>query len=367
MDRIERLKEALARDDLDAIALAPGPTLRYVTGAHFMLTDRLFLLIVPVDGTPAVIVPNLEQAEWAASVSFDAHVFPWDDVEGPDYAIEQAANALPQLSHIGVEPLGLRYMEVACLQRHFKKSQLNSGENAVTSLRIRKSVDEIENIRTAARIAEAALEDTLRDVKPGIQERQIAAKLSSLLLAHGGEGISFGPIVLSGPKSALPHGVPGDRAVQPGELLLIDFGTAHAGYHCDITRTFVVGAEPNDRTREVYEAVRLGNEHGREACRPGATPHDIHHATQDHLHQEPFTEFFKHRTGHGLGLDVHEPPSIMDGATTPLEPGEVFTIEPGLYLEGFGGVRIEDDIAITERGADTLTVYPRELKVIGND
>jgi len=202
-------------------------------------------------------------------------------------------------------------------------------------------------------------------VQVGMTEKQISAELVSRMLGKGGEGISFGPIVLGGPKSALPHGVPDERPVGAGEYLLIDFGTSWQGYHCDITRTFVVGAEPDDMQRAVYEAVRQGNADGCAKATVGTSSHDVHMAAQAPIMAPEFADYFKHRTGHGLGLDIHEPPSVMEGNHDPLAAGSVITVEPGLYLDGWGGVRIEDDIWVTADGPVSLTSFSHALRVIG--
>jgi Xaa-Pro dipeptidase len=198
-----------------------------------------------------------------------------------------------------------------------------------------------------------------------MREREVAARLSSELLLGGGDGVSFGPIVLAGERSALPHGEPGDREIRRGELLLVDFGTSHHGYHCDITRTFVVGAEPDELQRRVHGAVLAANEAGRGAARSGVTASELHHVCQADLHGPQWEGWTKFRTGHGLGLDIHEPPSVVAGNQSRLEAGMVFTVEPGLYREGWGGVRIEDDVLVTENGAESLTRLPRELRVLG--
>ena len=365
MDRIEELRELLQASGADALAVVPGPTLRYLTGQHFESSERFFLLLIPAAGRPCVVLPNLEEANWRAAVSFETAVFTWDDTEGPVRALAEAGTEFPAVSSIAVEPLNMRVMEYELLRERFPDSTLISADGITDTMRLSKKPDEIAAMRKAIAISEAALEEVVSVVRLGDTEKRIASKLSAALLEGGGEGISFGPIVLSGPNSALPHGVPSDRPVQKGEFLLIDFGTSVEGYHSDITRTFVVGAEPDERTRAVYEAVRAGNAAGVAACRPGVTASAVHHAAQDGFSIPAFAKFSTHRTGHGLGLDIHEPPSIMDGNDEILTPGMVFTVEPGLYLEGWGGVRIEDNVLITEAGADVLTAYPRDLRILG--
>ena len=173
------------------------------------------------------------------------------------------------------------------------------------------------------------------------------------------------PLVQSGPNSALPHGRTGNRPVSGGDLLLIDFTTTVDGYYGDMTRTFIVGRHADDRQQEVYAAVKAANEAGREAARPGVSCQDVDRAARGAIDDAGYGEYFIHRTGHGLGLDVHEPPSIVEGNQLQLEEGMVFTIEPGIYIDGWGGVRIEDNVVVTENGVESLTTFDRELRIIG--
>lgn len=364
MDRLNLLRESLKRTGMSAFALTAGSSFRWLAGHSIGEGDRLFLVLIPAQGTPAAVLPSLELSNWKACVSFEARLFPWEDNQGPDKAVDAALSGLGPLERLAIEPGVMRVQEYEALRRHLPGARFEDAATIVIPLRLHKGREEADAVRRAARIAEEALEETLRTVRVGVSEREVAGRLAGLLLAKGGEGISFGPIVLSGPKSALPHGVPDERAVRAGELLLIDFGTSWKGFHCDITRTFVVGALPDDQTRWVYETVREGNAKGVAAARPGATAHDVHHAAQDGFAAPEFAQYFKHRTGHGLGLDIHEAPSIMDGNRHVLEPGMLFTVEPGLYLEGWGGVRIEDDIWITSSGSESLTRFPRDLRVL---
>ncbi len=366
-ERIGALQERLQRQSIDLLVLNPGPSMTYLTGHAFESHERLFLLLVPARGEPAAILPLLEQDNWASSVPSVSKVFLWDDKDGPEQAARAAFAEFAAAQRVAIEPLGLRYMEYAVLERCLPGREIVPADALVGAMRQHKSAEEAEAIRRAARIAERALEHTLQQVRPGMSEKEIAAQLVSRMLALGGEGISFGPIVLGGPKSALPHGVPDERPVGAGEFLLIDFGTSWHGYHCDITRTFVMGgAEPSERMRDVYEAVRAGNAAGVAVATAEATAHEVHTAAQAPLSEPRFEGYFKHRTGHGLGLDIHEPPSVMEGNHEPLGVGTVITVEPGLYLEGWGGVRIEDDVWVTEEGPDSLTSFPRDLRIVGS-
>ena len=363
--RLEQLRQAAAGVGVDAVVLTPAATMTWLLGHDFEAHERLFLLIVPTADAPVAVVPALEEANFRGAAPAVGSVHLWDDADGPENAAAAALKCLGKATRVAVEPLSLRYMEFEHLRRELPKAKIESAEEIVSELRLKKSDEEAALMKRASKIAEAALEFTLRDVKPGRKEIEIASKLSSELLRRGGGGISFGPIVLSGPKSALPHGVPDEREMQEGEFLLIDFGTSFGGYHCDITRTFVVSGSPTDRMREVYESVLQANIRGVAASRPGVTYDYVHKNCQANLHARRFRQFMTHRTGHGLGLEIHEPPSVMAGNDDVVEEGAVFTIEPGLYLEGWGGVRIEDNVRVTEQGCELLTSSPRELRILG--
>ncbi len=363
-DRIGRLQEEVREAGIDLLVLAPSPSLTYLTGHAFDAHERLFLLFIPATGAPAAILPELEEHNWKSSVPVVQTVFLWDDKDGPGVAAA-AACASFAATKVGIEPLGLRYMEYSVLAANLPDAEFVDAQATVNALRQYKDAEEAESIRRAARIAEESLEEVLALVRVGMTEREISAQLCSRLLGKGGEGISFGPIILGGPKSALPHGVPDNRPLGNGEFLLIDYGTSYNGYHCDITRTFVVGSEPSDQMRQVYEAVLAGNIAGCAATNAAATSHEVHTAAQAPLQDPAFDGYFKHRTGHGLGIDIHEPPSVMEGNHDPLGIGSVITVEPGLYLEGWGGVRIEDDLWVQEDGAEILTSFDKALRIVG--
>ncbi len=364
-ERIEKLQKAMGNTRFDLCVINPGSTLLYLTGHRFSAHERLFLLLVPREGEPVAVVPALEEDNWHHAVPSVTDIHLWDDADGPLAAAKAAFGHFAAAKEVGVESLGCRFLEYSHIVRQLPNASISSADAVVDSLRLIKSGEEAAKMRRAAEIAESALEAVIATVKVGSREAEIASLLASKLLEGGGEGISFPIIALSGPKSALPHGIPDDREVASGELLLLDFGTSFGGYHSDITRTFVVGAEPSDAVREMYEAVRDANARGRAAAKPGLTSHDIHTLCQVELESDKWSEFSTHRTGHGLGLEVHEPPSIMRGDQTVLRPGMTFTVEPGLYKDGFGGVRIEDDLWITNSGAESLTSSPRDLRILG--
>ena len=364
--RLENVRQGLTAQGIDYLALVPGFNLRYLTGMDFVLLERPFITFIPADETtePVLVIPELETPTWKRGAHFEARIFAWDDKSGPDEAMRQASEALPGMRALAVEHLRMRVLEHDLICRFLPDVRIVKGEAVLDPLRMRKDASEIASLRRAVEVAEAALEEVVSGLSPGLAEREICRQLTSAILLRGGETVPIEPIVLSGPRSALPHGRPGERRVEAGEILLIDFVMTVNGYHSDITRTFVAGQEPSGRLREVYAAVRAANEAGRTAVRPGATCQDVDRVTRQVLVDAGLGEHFIHRTGHGLGLDVHEEPGIVEGNDMPLEEGMVFTIEPGVYLEGWGGIRIEDDVLVTGDGCETLTSFSRELRVV---
>lgn len=362
-EQLKRLQKIAQGVRLDALALVPGSNLRYLTGISFHLLERPFIIFIPAEGEPAIVVPSLEMKQ-LRETGFPGTYFAWTDAEGYADAFTNATEILNLAGkNIGVEGLRMRVKEGQLIQHYAPGSQIIDADEALIDLRIVKTPEEVEFHRRAVRVSEQALSQLLEELQIGMTERQIARRLSELQIELGGAGDSFSPTVLVGPRSALPHGQPGDTPLQQGDTLLIDFGTIYKGYVSDITRTFFVG-EPSARARAIYETVLAANTTGREAAGPGATGNDIDTQTTEALKNAGFEDYIKHRTGHGLGIDIHEHPNISRGETRSLEPGMVFTIEPGLYVEGEVGVRIEDNIVVTEDGAESLTTFPRELKVL---
>jgi Xaa-Pro dipeptidase len=198
-------------------------------------------------------------------------------------------------------------------------------------------------------------------IRAGRTELEVAADLQVAMLRQGGQGEAFAPLVVAGPNSAKPHAGPSDRPLAEGDLLIVDWGTVYEGYRSDITRTFVLG-EPTPEMVRIHDAVLAANQSGRLAVRPGMPAQEVDRMARRAIVQAGYGDYFIHRTGHGLGLETHEPPYIVEGNLLMLEAGMSFTVEPGIYVPGKGGVRIEDDVVVTEDGAETLTTLPRDLR-----
>jgi Xaa-Pro dipeptidase len=361
--RISKLIQLARPSGFDCIAIMPGPNMHYFTGLHFHLSERPTLALFPVNGQPALIVPAFEASKTERS-PIEWQVFTYADGQDPFEAFDAAGKALSLSSaRIGVEAYKMRMLEFRLMANAAPHAELDVADALIAGLRLIKDPDEIASMRRAIKITEQALDDVLDVIRAGLTERQVANELLIALLRRGAESIAFEPLIQSGPNAALPHLTSTERVLQPGEVLLLDFGITIDGYTSDITRTFVVGAA-SDEIKKVYELVKQANAAGRAAARPGATGQDVDRAARKVIAEAGYGQYFTHRTGHGLGLEGHEPPYLVEGNNVPLEVGNTFTVEPGIYVPGLGGVRIEDDVLITKQGAESLTTYNREMTVI---
>lgn len=360
---LEKLKSIAATNDLATIVLLPGHNLQYLTGVHFHLLERPFMVFFPPEGDAVVALPSLEAKQFV-DTGFDGQVFAWQDAEGYESAFEQAFAALTiGNGRIGVEGLTMRFRESEIIRHFAPNATLVDADEALIALRVQKSVEEIDHHRAAVQISERALAQLLDELTLGMTEREAARRLTQLQQALGGEN-NFPPIVLFGARSALPHGSPNDTQLQEGDTVLIDFGTTYHGYYSDITRTFFAG-HPGDEMLKVYDAVLAANKAGRAAATAGISGAELDRITAQALIDSGYADYVVHRTGHGLGLDIHEHPNISADNDSLLEAGMVFTIEPGLYLPDVGGVRIEDDVYITDAGtAESLSSFPREQTIL---
>lgn len=363
--RHKELRRLLQEHDLDALALNPGPTLPYLTGLHFHLSERPVVVLFPKDGAPMIVLPELEGPK-LDDLPFEAMSFPYEEDPATWGNAFAAALALSGLlnARIGVEPRWMRVLELRYLEAAAPKAQFVNGEAVIAALRMFKDETEIAAMQKAVDIAQAALEATLPAIRPGITEREIAAELTTQLLRHGSSGaFPFHPIVSGGPNSANPHATPTDRPLQRGDLLLIDYGANVDGYFSDITRTFAIG-EVETEYQHIAEIVLQANQAARAVAGPGVPAAEVDRAARQVIEKAGYGEYFTHRTGHGLGLEVHEEPYIRGDNQQVLQPGMTFTIEPGIYLRGRNGVRIEDNVVITEDGCRSLTSLPRELRTL---
>lgn len=364
--RHARLAEALKADGIDALILNPSPSLTYLTGFHFHLMERPIAVIFSPGQTPAVILPELETAK-LSGLPFPVQSFPFNDIPStwPDAYLRAVQATKLDGCRIGVEPTRFRVLELRYLEGAAPHAVIVSAENAVASLRMRKDPTEIAAMRKAVEIAQAGLQATIPHIKIGMTEKEIASEMVLQLLQAGTHTDALGtPIVSGGPNSANPHAFPSARKIAPGDLLVIDWGAGYDGYGSDLTRTFAIG-EIAPELKKIYEIVKQANAAGRAVSRPGIPAGDVDRAARAVIEAAGYGKYFTHRVGHGLGMEGHEEPYMHSANQLALAPGMTFTVEPGIYLPEYNGVRIEDDVVITSDGAESLSDFSRDLMTIG--
>ena len=362
-DRIARLREAMAGHGLAAIALVPGANLRYLIGLDLHLSKRLTIAFVPVAEPPAFVVPALEAARVEAHTRVPLRLYPWGDAEGPAAALRRCAADLGLAGQqLGVEYTAMRVLELRGIEEAAPGVRIEDATPLLARLRMVKDSAELAAMRKAVQIIEAGLRAAIATIRPGMTERELA-EIWERHTRAAGSAPSFGTIIASGPNAAFPHHTNTDRAFQPGDLIIMDGGALWEGYASDITRTVALG-DPGPEALRIYELVRTANAAARAVARPGATGEEIDQAARSVIAEGGYGPQFLHRTGHGLGLDEHEPPNIVAGSREPLAIGTTFTIEPGIYVPGLGGVRIEDDVVLTADGAESLTTFERDLIIV---
>ncbi len=361
-DRLSDYARVAVDLGIDAVALVPGPNFTRAIEHNFMSHERPFLLVVPADGPAAALVPNLELGSWD-TVGFDGAVFDWRDQTG--YADAFAA----LMDHLGIASLGVEGQVMRVFVHHALLAaqpslKITDAEREISGLRMIKTGADIAAMQEAIDISERALHRTLASVKLGQTETQIEQMLIKTLFDEGADGLAFSPIVVAGDASAMPHAhARPDYHVKAGDALLVDFGARKNGFAADITRTVFLG-HVTDEGRAVYKTVLAANMAGLAVTRAGVTAHKIDDVVTSVLEASPFADRIRTKTGHGLGRDVHEAPYIVRGNHMPLPAGTVYTNEPGLYEIGNFGVRIEDDVLVTENGYETLTHFPKELMIL---
>ncbi len=357
MENLKQIRELVNQNSLDGLAIVPGPNMSYLTGSKFHLSERPVVFFI-MQNEATFILPKLESPK---ILNLDVNFITYDDKEGPKPAFEKFAKT-NSIAKLGVESRAIRHLELDLMNSTGITSDVVDASDIFAKLRMSKSSNEIDCMIKAVKIAETSLESVLGNIKPGLTEKQFAADLVIELLRNGSDSeLPFSPIVASGINAANPHHFPSDKEFQYGELIIIDWGANFEGYFSDITRTFALGSEIDDELLRAYEAVKQANESARIKAKIGVQAGIVDVAARSIIDDLGFGKFFTHRTGHGLGLEIHEEPYIKPDNDFILEKGMTFTIEPGIYIPNLGGIRIEDDIHLVESGATSLTTLSREL------
>lgn len=359
MNKIDQIQRYLQDENIDAAFITTPDNVFYFSGFHSNPHERLLGLFIFKEAKPFLIcplmeVPNAKSAGWSYdAVGHQDTDNPWEIVKN---TIESRISSLQTLA---IEKSHLTVERLEALSNAFPNLQYVRLDEKINAMRVIKSEDELEKLRKAAKLADYAVEVGVSEIAEGKTEMEVLNAIESAIKAKG-YSMSFDTMVLAGEKTASPHGTPGNRKIQKGDFILFDLGVIYEGYCSDITRTVAFG-EPSEEQKDIYHTVLAANEKAIAAVKSGVKASTLDKIARDHITEKGYGEYFTHRLGHGLGISVHEFPSITGANDAVLEAGTVFTIEPGVYKENVVGVRIEDDVVVTENGVEILTKFPKEL------
>jgi len=352
--RVVRLREQLKEQNIDAMLVTSSSNRRYMTGFTGSAGNAL------ITKSEAFFVTDFRYIEQATE---QAPYFSIVKQEGSMFETLMELITKTGIHKLGFEQDFITYSHFKKFEEMFQSVTLVPVSQVIEELRMVKDEEEIQLIRKAAEIADEAFAHVLRIIKPGMKEVEVALELECKMRQLGAQGTSFDTIVASGYRSALPHGVASEKVIEVGDLVTMDFGAIYQGYVSDITRTFVIG-KVNDKQREIYNIVLEAQLNGVKHVKAGITGKEADELTRSIIARYGYGEYFGHSTGHGIGLDVHEGPGLAMKSDIVLKPGMIVTVEPGIYISKFGGVRIEDDVLITENGREILTHSPKELIIV---
>ncbi|QIZ33702.1 Xaa-Pro peptidase family protein [Saccharopolyspora sp. ASAGF58] len=363
--RLTKAAETAAAAELDALLITPGSDLRYLLGAGGESHERLTCLVLPAGGRPALVLPKLEELGFAdiplAELGID--VVTWVDGQDPHAMVADLAGRGGAPARLAVADV-MPALHVLPLRDALPDAEQVLAGTVLRELRMRKDAAEIEALRKAGAAIDRVHARMAEFLKPGRTEAEVGADISAAILEEGHTEAAF-VVVGSGPNGASPHHAVSNRVIERGDVVVIDIGGPNAeGYNSDCTRTYAIGEPAQADVRETYAVLEAAQRAAVEAVRPGATAESIDAAAREPIAAAGFGEFFVHRTGHGIGLDVHEEPYIVGGNALPLEAGMAFSVEPGIYQPGRWGARIEDIVIVTEDGVESVNNQPHELMVL---
>jgi Xaa-Pro aminopeptidase len=366
-DRLDRAQRATAEAGLDALLLTPGADLRYLTGYVAMPLERLTCLLVPATGDPLLVVPLLERPAAMASPvgGLGIEVLGWPETADPFATVAERLRAALGRAPARVAVANRMWVEHALrLRAALGGGELELAGAVMVELRIRKSAAEVEALRRAGQAIDRVHERMGEWLRPGRTEAEVGRDIADAIVAEGHVRTDF-VIVASGPNGASPHHELSERVIEAGDPVVVDIGgTTADGYCSDSTRTYLAGGDPDPEFARYYAVLERAQEAACAAVKPGASCESIDAVAREIIADAGYGEFFVHRTGHGIGLESHEDPYLVAGNTEPLEPGMAFSIEPGIYLPGRHGARIEDICVCTEDGGDRLNLVRRDLVIL---
>jgi Xaa-Pro aminopeptidase len=353
VEKLEKLRARFAELGIDGMLVTNSYNRRYMTG--FTGTAGVAL----IGETKAVFITDFRYVEQAAK-----QIQGYEIIQHTGLMVEEVAK---QAAALGIKKLGFEQEDLSFATyktyEQAVQAELVPVSGVIEKLRLIKSDSEIKILKEAAEIADAAFKHILDFIRSGVKEIEVANELEFFMRKNGAASSSFDIIVASGYRSALPHGVATEKVIEKGEFVTLDFGAYYKGYCSDITRTVAVG-EVSDELKKIYQIVLEAQLRGMNGIKPGMTGREADALTRDYITEQGYGEYFGHSTGHGLGMEVHEGPALSVRSDTVLEPGMVVTVEPGIYIAGLGGVRIEDDTVVTKDGNESLTHSPKDLIIL---
>ncbi|MBQ0139709.1 MAG: aminopeptidase P family protein [Kurthia sp.] len=359
--KVEQIQKYLQKTGVEAAFITTPENVFYLSGFLSDPHERLLGIMIFKDTAPLMICPKMEVPD-AKAAGWSYEVIGHDDKEDAwEVLATKVASLVGGIQSLAIEKSHLTVERLELLQRFYPNSTVSGIDQLLTDMRIVKSEDELVKLREAAKLADYAIQVGCDELAEGKTELEVLSAIEAAILKKG-YYMSFDTMVLTGLNAASPHGTPGNTKIKKGDLVLFDLGVVYEGYCSDITRTVAFG-EPGEDQKAVYNAVLNANLAAIELAKPGVPVMDLDKAARDQISNAGFGEYFTHRLGHGLGIGVHEIPSIHGGNELPLVEGMVFTIEPGVYKGDTAGVRIEDDVVVTKDGLEILTKFPKELQI----
>ena len=363
--RLKMLAERLSELGLDAIYLGPSTDLEYISGLDTHPDERVRGLMVSKEARCFAMTPLLYKEEMQNAFGDVPFYSEWNDHEGFTDAFRLGCEKLGLVNKKIAFNDGVRAVDMLAI-RDSMDIRLCNGAKVLDPLRSHKDEKELDLLREASRMVDKVVYKLIDFVKPGMTEKDIIKKIPDFFEEAGADGMSFGPIVASGPNGSMPHYSGNKRVIQENDVIILDLGGRYKGYCSDTTRTLFVGT-PTDEQRKVYEIVKKAQAAGESAIRPGVTGQEVDRAARKVIIDAGYGDYFFNRVGHGIGLAVHEEPYIIEGNNKPLEPGNVFSVEPGIYMPGKFGIRIENLVAVKPDGTgEALNHSPRELTIVKN-
>ncbi|WP_349407814.1 Xaa-Pro peptidase family protein [Pseudalkalibacillus sp. SCS-8] len=364
--RLEKFSQWLQESGQTFAFIHSSANVFYLSNFNTEPHERLLGLFVFPDKDPFLVCPGMEVSQ-AKDAGWQYEIIGHGDADDPWELIHSALKerGVTEAQHVAIEKETLSYERAEQLMKRYPSVTFTSAEEKLHELRLIKDANELEILRKAAELADFGVETGVNALREGCTEMEVLATIEYELKKKGIREMSFSTMVLFGEKSGQPHGNPGDRKLKKGDLVLFDLGVVLDGYCSDITRT-VAFQEVNDKQKEIYDIVLKAQLETLEISKPGTRLGDLDKKAREIITNAGYGDFFPHRIGHGIGIDVHEYPSMSENNDNLLKEGMTYTIEPGIYLPHIGGVRIEDDLLVTKDGCETLTKYPKELQIVGN-